>query len=67
MLAYAAVPRANHTLRTLPPSQVQQYAKAHDDSLWKCFCGLMGASDMQEDVRAQRIATMPGRQGGLGL
>ncbi len=34
LLWYSAVPRANHTIRVLPLSQSQAYAKEHDDALW---------------------------------
>jgi hypothetical protein len=34
LLVQCAGPRANHLLRTLPPSQSIAYATAHDDGMW---------------------------------
>ena len=41
LLTYCAAPRANHLLRTLPPSQSAPYAEAHDDALWRTLCALL--------------------------
>ena len=37
LLALCVSPRANHALRTLPPSEVAGYAAAHDAALWDTF------------------------------
>ena len=34
ILVLSAKPRANHTLRTLPPRLSQEYARSHDKSMW---------------------------------
>ena len=34
VLVQSANPRANHTLRTLPPSLSSRYAQDHDDGIW---------------------------------
>ena len=67
MLSMCAVPRANHTIRILPPSLSRTYAADHDKALWQSFCQLLGAQTLAEDVLAQRVASLPGRLGGLGL
>ena len=67
LLAYSAVPRADHCIRTLPPSQSQGYARIHDDGLWGAFLGLLGADEHGGDAPARIIATLPARLGGLGL
>ena len=43
------------------------YAEAHDDALWECFCIVLGAQNLATNTLARRIATLPGRLGGLGL
>ena len=42
LLLRFAVPRANHTVRTLPPSLSVHNAAQHDDALWSAFCTLFG-------------------------
>ncbi len=67
LLLYSAVPRANHTIRVLPPSQSQAYAKEHDDALWQTFCRMLGAEEHQTDLEARSVASLPASLGGLGL
>ncbi len=67
LLSQSAVPRANHTLRVLPPSVSAAYAEAHDDAVWQAFCAILGALEHRDDARARTLATLPGRRGGLGL
>ena len=67
LLSQSAVPRANHTLRTLPPTVSVAYAQAHDDALWLAFNRIFGAEEHRHDVRARALATLPGRLGGMGL
>ena len=67
LLSQCAVPRANHTLRTLPPSLSSTYATSHDDALWSTFCKLLGTEGLAVDQLARDTATLPGRLGGLGL
>ena len=41
-LPMCAAPRANHLLRSLPPSLAEAYGEAHDEALWEvlqCFPG----------------------------
>ena len=42
LLLYCAVPRANHLLRAISPDLVAEYARAHDDGIWKTFLDLIG-------------------------
>ena len=67
LLRYSAVPRANHIVRVLPPSQSQAYAKRHDDMIWATFCNLVAADKLADDTLARQVASLPGRLGGLGL
>ena len=61
------VPRSKHLIRVVPPSLSKEYAQEHDSRVWKCFCDIMNTSEYASDVDAKRIATVPGRNGGLGL
>ena len=69
ILVQSANPRANHTLRTLPPSLAQVYGEAHDAGIWNTVVAIMQGlpgSDIQI-TEAQQVATLPMRMGGLGL
>ena len=37
LLLHYAIPRANHSIRTIPPSLVKTNAKAHGDAIWGIF------------------------------
>ena len=67
MLTMSAVPRSNHITRMLPPSQARGYAQQHDDAIWATFCEIMGTQAWQGDQLARDIASLPGREAGLGL
>ena len=67
LLSYTAVPRASHLLRTLTPSESEEYAHAHDAAVWKCFVRIVGEESGESDVLAHQVASLPGRLGGLGL
>ena len=70
LLALCAVPRANHLLRTVPPTQVETYAQEHDAELWEGLNKLLGSeADAAEDHLglSRKLATLPARYGGLGL
>ena len=67
LLSQSAVPRANHSLRILPPSLSRRYAEAHDQAVWSAFCTTFGASHYHDDAAARNVSTLPGRMGGLGL
>ena len=65
ILAQSAGPRCNHLLRTLPPSQSAEYARAHDQGMSEVLASLLGR-DAGQGLQ-KHIATMPARSGGLGL
>ena len=67
LLSQSAVPRANHTIRILPPSQSKFYASRHDAALWESFCQVFGAGVLTNDGLAKQVATLLGRLRGLGL
>ena len=67
MLLWSAVPRANHTIRILPPVLSHMYAVAHDATIWDTFCNILGAQHLRCDNMGYSIATLPARLGGLGL
>ena len=65
ILLQSANPRANHSMRTLPPTLSAEYCHAHDEGIWSTAKVLLGV--IPEDEEAHRIATLPMRLGGLGL
>ena len=72
LLAMCAVPRANHLLRSTPPTQVEEYAQAHDDALWQALNKLLGTGEQAAETAESgdlnhKLATPPARLGGLGL
>ena len=69
LLLQCAGPRANHFLRTLPPSQSAEYARAHDQGMWTACQALLGGlpGDEASVEMARLIASLPMRLGGLGL
>ena len=67
LLNQSAVLRANHTIRILPPSLSESYARKHDEAICQTFCKVFGAGSLVTDVLARNVATLPGRLGGLGL
>ena len=69
LLLQSANPRANHTLRTLPPSLSGRYAQDHDDGIWATVEALLQQvpGEVEEQNFAREIATLPMRMGGLGL
>ena len=69
ILLQSANPRANHTLRTVPPSLSREYAVAHDDGLWGTAHALLGEipGSADELSEAKSVPTLPMRMGGLGL
>ena len=54
VLLQCAGPRANHMLRTLPPTQVAEYAKKHDDGMWATVCKLLGELPGERNELAMR-------------
>ena len=65
LLLQSANPRANHTMRTMPPSQV--YCRAHDEGVWETAKRLLGHVPAEDEEEARNISTLPMRMGGLGL
>jgi hypothetical protein len=75
LLYFCAVPRANHLLRAVPPSQAAGYAEAHDNRILTAFRQLLGLTRQPgqgcvESVPWElwsRQAQLPIRLGGCGL
>ena len=68
LLAYSAVPRANHLIRVLQPVASQGYACAHDDALWSTLRRLLELpADGEEFRNTRRLASLPAKLGGVGL
>lgn len=64
LLLHCAVPRANHSIRTIPPSLLAPYAKAQNDAIWSTFCSVIGggvdSQGAENDGLARQIAAPPG-------
>ena len=67
LFAMCAAPRANHALRTVPPTMVAPYAKMHDDAIWDTLDALLGGLSPDETASARALAELPASLGGLGL
>ena len=69
LLLQSANPRANHTLRTLPPSLSSDYAQEHDDGIWETVVALFQQvpGGQAERQFAHAFTTLPMRMGGLGM
>ena len=66
ILVQSAGPRCNHLLRTVPPSQIKEYAEAHDAGMRGALSAILGCN-IEEQEPARSIATLPARSGGLGV
>ena len=62
-----ASPRANHSIRTMPPSASATYARGHDDAIWTTLQAMLGGMGDAEAAHARQVAALPGALGGLGL
>ena len=60
LLLPSANPRANHTMRTLPPSVSSVYCQAHDEGIWSTAKQSMGIDDVT-DPECQQLASLPVR------
>ena len=67
LLVQSANPRANHTMRTMPPSHSAVYCRAHDVGIWHTARELLGDIPSDREAEAQQLSTLPMRMGGLGL
>ena len=69
ILLQSASPRANHSLRTMPPSASEKYAREHDEGIWTTVKALLNevSGSEQELPDAAQVASLPVRMGGLGL
>ena len=67
LLLFCASPRANHALRTLPPSESASYARAHDQAVWETLQECLGGVPPAEAQQAWPLASLPAVHGGLGL
>ena len=66
LLSMCASTRANHALRTLPPSESRGYAAAHDAAIWETLQACLGGEPLDDAPHAWPIATLPAVLGGLG-
>ena len=64
LLLQSANPRANHRLRTMPPSQSAEYARAHDEGTWQVVTTLLDLDERGDHDPARQVASLPMRMGG---
>ena len=67
LLLQSANPRANHTMRTMPPSVSRIYCEAHDEGIWNTAGSSDGKFKTRQIPSHQQLASLPMRMGGLGL
>ena len=67
LLLFCASPRANHAIRTMPPSASAAYARGHDDAIWTTLQNMLGGTGDADAAPARHVAALPGALGGLGL
>ena len=67
LLLQSANPRANHSMRTMPPSQSVDYCVAHDAGIWETAKSLLQGVPRHEEDEARQLSTLPMRMGGLWL
>lgn len=69
LLTRCAVPRGNYLLRTLPPTQCEQYARDRDAALWETALAILQADALPSHLlrSGKAIAELPMRMGGLGI
>ena len=67
LLLHCASARANYFLRVVTPELGEEFARAHDRSLWACLCTMMGISEVACEAAAREAASLPLALGGLGL
>ena len=67
LLLFCASPRANHALRTLPPSEAAPYARGHDQAVWEALQQGLGEVAQADAAHAWSLASVPAIHGGLGL
>ena len=66
---HCASPRAQHAVRTVPPSESGEYAAAHGSAIWRTLQHLLSEPDAEGEVweAARSLAFLPTLLGGLGL
>ena len=67
LLLHCASARANYYLRVVPPVLAEEFAREHDQSLWRCLCRILGIGEGECQDSARSAATLPLALGGLGL
>ena len=67
LLLLCASPRANHAIRTMPPSACAVYARGDDDAIWATLQTMLWGVGDREAVQARLLPALPGALGGLGL
>ena len=66
LLLHCASAKANYLLRVVEPDAVAEFARAHDQGIWKCLCKLLHVDPVQRE-ETSLSGSLPLSLGGLGL
>ena len=64
LLLFCANARATYLLCGIPPSEVAEFAEAHDEATWQCFMRLLS---LPLDTPRRDFESFPFQLGGCGL
>ena len=59
LLLQSANPRANHTMRTMPPSVSAAHCHAHDEGMWDTTKTLLDGVPEANEAESQQFLTLP--------
>ena len=67
LLLHCASARANYQLRVMPPECVLEFARAHDENMWRGLCTILEVPTTACSRNARDLSSVPLSLGGLGL
>ena len=67
LLLHCASTRANYQLRVVRPECVLEFARAHDENMWRGLCTILEVPTTACSRNARDVSSLPLSLGGLGL
>ena len=67
LLLHCASARANYQLRVMRPECVLEFARAHDENMWRGLCTILEVPTTACSRNARDLSSLPLSLGGLGL